>query len=189
MSIAVAVKKDNNIVLATDSLASFGSGKMTSTNYQTNKMILAGQSCIALTGWLLYENLMRSYINSLENLPTLNSEQVIFQFFIDFLKKMKADNCFINDQCEDKGSPFTNLDSQFLVVNSSGVFVVLGNMHVLKFNEYCAIGSGSDYALGALYSIYHNNIDANSIAEFAVNTAIELDTSCGGKINFFHVAA
>lgn len=183
MSIAVAIRKNQHTVIATDSLVSFGSGQIPASNYQTDKMLRIGDSIIASTGWALYDNLLTAYTHQLTDTPPLNDEMAIFSFFVEFWKKMKADGCFVNDQCEEKNSPFVDLDAQFLIVNQHGIFVVASNMNVIKFDEYYAIGSGSDYALGALHALYNEPLDATTIAKRVVNAAISLDTSCGGQVN------
>lgn len=183
MSIAVAVCKNQQTVIATDSLVCFGSGQVTANNYQTDKTLRLGDTIIAATGWALYDNLLSDYIQSIEILPNLHNETTIFRFFVDFWKKMKADYNFINDQCDDKNSPFADLDAQFLLVNAKGIFSVSPNMNVIRFKQYYAIGSGADYALGALHASYDDAIDAASIAHQSVTSAIALDTSCGGDVN------
>tara|TARA_R110000868_G_scaffold318028_1_gene578812 strand:+ start:25129 stop:25695 length:567 start_codon:yes stop_codon:yes gene_type:complete len=183
MSIAVAVKKADQIVLATDSLVSFGASQVSASNYQTDKMMRVGDSMVASTGWALYDNLLHDYLMRLETPPVFDNEAVIFRFFNQFWKKIKEDYSYVNDQCDDKNSPFADLDANFLIVNNQGIFSVSSNLHVVKFEQFYTVGSGGEYAMGALQTIYNGNLDAQTIAKKAVETAIALDTGCGGKIN------
>ncbi|MBL4647482.1 MAG: hypothetical protein JKY13_00760 [Gammaproteobacteria bacterium] len=183
MSIAVAIKKDNDLVLATDSLVSFGSGQVPSENYQTNKILTVGDAFIATTGWALYDNILIDYISQQKSTPSLHDESAIFTFFLQLWKQLRKDYALVNEQCDDKLSPFADLDASFLIVNPQGIFSVASNMNVIRFEQYYAIGSGSDYSLGALYTLYKGKRSAQAIAKQAVATAIALDTNCGGKIN------
>ena len=56
-------------------------------------------------------------------------------------------------------------------------------MDVSRFEQYYAIGSGAEYALGALYNLYEWEQSAEIIARGAVETAIAFDVYCGGEIN------
>ncbi len=186
MSIAVAVQKDHHLVLATDSLVSFGAGCVPCANYTSNKMLAIGDSYLAATGWALYDNMLVDYLSSLESLPTLHSEAQIYRFFLNFWRKAKEDYSLINEQCDDKNSPFADLDAYFLVVNPTGIYSIASNMNVLKFSQYYAVGSGADYSMGALQALYEGQLSAEQLAQQAIKTAIALDTSCGGQINMQH---
>ena len=182
MSIAVAVQKDNQIILATDSLVSFGSGCVPTENYTSNKMLTIGDSHLAATGWALYDNMMLDYLSGLETAPTLHSEAQIYRFFLDFWRKAKEDYSLVNEQCDDKNSPFADLDAYFLLTNHTGIYSIASNMNVLKFSQYYAVGSGADYSMGALHAIYESDLSAEQLVKKAVASAIALDTSCGGTI-------
>ena len=86
------------------------------------------------------------------------------------------------------GHPFANLDSTFLLVNPSGIYRVAGDMDVTTFTEYSAIGSGSQYALGALSVLYDQLDDPAAIARRAVEVGIDFDVYCGAPIDLEEVA-
>ena len=53
MSIAVAVRKDARIVLATDSQTNLGSERVPAANLSGPKFMQIGDACMAATGWTL----------------------------------------------------------------------------------------------------------------------------------------
>ena len=119
MSVVVAVKKGKDVVVAADSLMTFGSNKKYS---------------------------------------------------------------FVNDQCDEKDSPFGGLDASFLIVTKKHIFHVSGNMTVTEFLKFHAIGSGCDFAIGAMHVLHEQSLDAGEIARRAVEAAIEHNIYCGGEI-------
>ena len=99
-------------------------------------------------------------------------------------KDLRRRYSFVEDQvAEDDRSPFADLDSSFLIANKHGIFHVSGDMSVMAFQEYYAIGSGASYALGVLHALYPTERDAAVLARRACEAAIAFDVYCGGEID------
>ena len=79
--------------------------------------------------------------------------------------------------------PFGSLDASFLVISREGVFHVGADMSVTAFEKYYAIGSGADYALGAISPLYDNPCDAAAVCRKAIEAAMDFDVHCGGEID------
>ena len=189
MSVAVAVKKGNQIVLATDGQTHFGSLRVGTENCPTRKIRKIGSSLLATTGWGLYDNILDDFL-ARGKAPSLMRRQSIFSFFVKFWKKLHDQYPFVKDKCdEDDDSPFADLDSSFLVVNRNGIFYVASDMSVTQFDTYFAIGAGADFALGALHALYDGTLDAEGLARKAVEAAIEFNTYCGGHIQVEKIRA
>jgi len=180
MSIVVAVRKNDTIALSTDTMMMCGSHKETADNLvNASKVIKAGSSLIAITGWSLYGNILDHYLHRRKS-PRLSNEREIFAFFNVFWRHLKESYSFVNDRAED--APFSDLDATFLVANTHGIFEVSGNMTVMRFRKYCAIGSGDQYAYGVLYTLYDSRRSALQLSRRAVEAAIHFHESCGGEI-------
>ncbi len=187
MSIAIAVKKDNDIVIASDTQDNFGSSRVSFDNYISKKIVKVGDSYIASTGWGLYEDIFDDYLTT-EHDISLDTKQEIFSFFMDFWKDLHEKYNFVKDQTdEDDDSPFGGLDSTFLIVNRNGIFYVSSNMSITKFKKYFAIGSGADFSLGTIYALYDLDYSAEEIARKAVESAMMFNIYCGGEITLFKV--
>ena len=52
----------------------------------------------------------------------------------------------------------------------------------MVYRAFHAIGSGCDYACGALHALYESELKAEEIARRAVEAAIRFDSACGGEI-------
>ena len=66
--------------------------------------------------------------------------------------------------------------------NRRGIFKVSSDTSVSEFREYAAIGSGADYACGALSCIFDRERNATAIGRQAVEAGIEFDAYCGGEV-------
>jgi ATP-dependent protease HslVU (ClpYQ) peptidase subunit len=182
MTIILAVSKDNETVMASDTRITYGSEIIPGDNLAVDKIIKIGGSYIGSSGWGVYDNILADYLHD-KNAVQLDGAQSIFLFFMDLWRDLHKRYSFVNDQSGGKDSPFGDLDAKFLIANSSGIFLVSSNMSVRKFNKYYAIGSGSSYSLGAMNVLYDGDHDAMSIARRAVEAAITFDNACGGEID------
>lgn len=184
MSIAVALRKNRQLALGTDSQTSFGSSRVPSDNLKTTKIHQVGPTYLATTGWGLYENILDDYLARAPEGPRLETKGAIFAFFMAFWKELHESYSFVKDQSDkDDESPFGSLDASFLVISREGVFHVGADMSVTAFEKYYAIGSGADYALGAISAIYHDAPDAVTTCRKAIEAAIDFDVHCGGEID------
>jgi len=167
VSIVVAVKKGKEVVVAADSLETFGSNKPAAGNISISKIRRIGASTLlASTGWALYDNILSDYLARKKSVR-LNSRQEVFRFFINFWHDLHKKYSFVNDQCDDSNSPFGDLDATFLIVTKKHIFYVSAGMCVTEFLKFHAIGSGCDYALGAMHVLYGQNLSASEIARKA----------------------
>ena len=179
MSIAVAVRKDTRIVLATDSQTNLGSERVPAENLSGPKFMRIGEAYMAATGWTLYSNILADVLGRSRATPRLDSEVNIFKFFMRLWGDLHERYNFVKDQADDADSPFGSLDSTFLVVCASGIFGVASDLSVLRYERYFAIGSGAPIALGAVHALYESERDAEAIAREAASAAIDHDVYCG----------
>ena len=186
MSIAVAVRKQARIALATDSQTNLGSERVPTANMSGPKYMQIGDAYMAATGWTLYSNILADVLARRRGLPRLDSEANIFKFFTRLWEDLHERYNFVKDQADDADSPFGSLDSTFLVVCARGIFGVASDLSVLRYERYFAIGSGAPVALGAVHALYETDVDAEAIARSAAGAAIDHDVYCGHPI---HVAA
>ena len=180
MSIAVAVRGKNEIVIASDSKRTFGSGAVPEENLSDLKIRKVGAAYLAATGWGLYSNILDDYFATKKQVRLVDSRS-IFSFFRRFWTDLHERYSFVSDQRPDDESPFGDLDASFLIVSSKGIFSVACDMSVTEFKQYYAIGSGAPYALGALHALHRPGADPEPAARKAVAAACGLDIYCGGE--------
>jgi ATP-dependent protease HslVU (ClpYQ) peptidase subunit len=186
MSIVVAVTKNGRTVVASDSMGFYGYQRVPTDNSKAVKVRRAGAALVAMTGWSIYENILEDLLSH-DPEPSLGNCRDIFTFFTSMWKELHQRYPFVNDQVDSKDSPFGDLGATFMVVSRQGIFKVASDTNVARFEKYCAIGSGGDYALGALYAAYDRDDEPLSLARLAVETAINYDTHCGGEVEVYDV--
>ena len=184
MSVAVAVSKGGELVLAADSQTSFGGERVPPQNRTEVKFRRIGNAYLASTGWTLYANILEDVLSRRRSVPRLDDEARIFRFFNEFWRLLHDRYSFVNDQSDDSSdSPFGSLDSAFMVVSTRGIFSVSTDLSVARFDRYFAIGSGSQLAIGAMHALYEGEDTAGAIADAAVHAAIDHDVYCGPPVN------
>ena len=183
MSIAVAVRKDARVVLATDNQTNLGAERVPAANLSGPKFMRIGNACMAATGWTLYSNILEDVLARRRATPRLDGEASIFKFFTALWGELHERYNFVKDQADDADSPFGSLDSTFLVTCPRGIFGVASDLSVLRYERYFAIGSGAPVALGAVHALYETECDAEAIARHAAAAAIDHDVYCGHPVH------
>jgi ATP-dependent protease HslVU (ClpYQ) peptidase subunit len=188
MSIIVAVRKHDQIVMAADTLTCFGDAqRIPASNATTPKLQRLGDALVGASGWGVYDRILDAHLAE-RPVPDLGSERAIFAFFLDLWRALHDRFNFVNDQAQSKDSPFGDLDSSFLVASRAGMFKVSSDLDVSRFERYYAIGSGAEYALGAMHACYDDLPTAEDIARRGVEAAIAFDVYCDGEITVEAVA-
>ncbi|MEQ1860657.1 MAG: hypothetical protein ABMA13_12045 [Chthoniobacteraceae bacterium] len=181
MSVIVAVRKNSSITIAADSQDNFGDLRPPPENHDALKLRSVGDAVLGSSGWALYDDIFAHYLK--RRRVSLRDRHSVFDFFVKFWKALRREYPFVNDQPgKENETPFANLDASFLVASPGGIFLISSNMSVSEFRQYYAIGSGSDYAIGAVHALYDEVKDPAVIAERAVRAAIAYDNSCGGRV-------
>lgn len=184
MTVVVAVQKGPRIVVAADSLVNFGGQRVPPENCQFHKIGRVGDSLIACAGWSLYSEMLAAHL-SRRPPPVLSTETEVFSFFVSFWRSLQDEYSLV--QQSSQTAPFADLDSSFLLANRGGIFTVARDMDVTLFRQYCAIGSGAKFALGALRVLYGVRDDPVDLARTAVQVGIDSDVFCGGPIDVAEV--
>jgi ATP-dependent HslUV protease subunit HslV len=189
MTVAVAVRKGGQIVLAADTQNNFGHNRAPISNHRTQKILTVGDNHLATSGWGLYANILDDFL-ARKRPPKLDSERDVFRFFQAFWKALHEQYSLVNDQCqaEEERSPFGDLYASFLLVNGGGIFYVSSDTSVTAFEQYYAVGSGAEFALGALHALYDTDLDAETIARRACAAAMAFNVYCGGEVDVCRVA-
>ena len=74
-----------------------------------------------------------------------------------------------------------------IIISSGGIFDIDSDYQIHKINNYIAIGSGSDFALGALRAILRTSESAAIAVREAVEAAIFHSSTCGGNVHIEHI--
>ena len=186
MSTIVAVKKKGEIVIGADTLAVEGSCLVPS-KYKKDytKIHKINDSYMGITGTtahnLVMESIKRKYSKEID----LRSVDAIFETLLKLHGKLK-DEYYVNVH-EEKDQEYESNQLHALIVNPNGIFEIQSYREVIEYSKFWAIGSGCDFALGALYSIYDSDYDASKITEVALNASCEFDKGTGLPLELYKV--
>jgi ATP-dependent protease HslVU (ClpYQ) peptidase subunit len=177
MSVIVVVKKAGRVVIASDTLYGFGDVKVSPTYIkQANKIHQCGDSFIGLVGASAHDGVLQHLIAHHRNKLSFKSKADIFDTYLRIHPILK-EKYFINTS-ESEGDEYESSQINALIANSNGIFGMYSWREVYEFEKFWALGSGRDFALGALFTNYGSLDEPEQIAEIAVRAACEFDDGC-----------
>lgn len=183
MTTIVVVKKGDEIAIASDALVTFGETRLPH-GYETNEKIFRiGDSYIGLAGSTAHFAVLAEALKSLGEDCRLNGRQEIFGTF-QRLHPVLKEKFFLNTK-EDDGDPYESSQITALVANASGIYGVYTYREVFSFERFWGIGSGRNFALGAMYASYERAKSARAVAECGVRAGIEFDKSSALPVRVF----
>jgi ATP-dependent protease HslVU (ClpYQ) peptidase subunit len=181
MTTIAVVKKGGVAAIAADTLTKWGTGKE-SAAYVTNheKILRVGESFIGITGSATFKMILHDYFSEQTD-SRLGSASDIFRTW-NRLHGVLKERYYLMPE-EDKEDALESSRMDVLIVNPQGIFGVAAHRTVQEFSRFYAYGSGSDYALGALFSAYDDpRRDAEQLARHAIEAAVEFDDGTGAPI-------
>lgn len=187
MTTIAVVKKGGSVAIAADTLTKWGSGKE-SAAYITNseKILKIGSNYIAVTGNATFKLILRDYFIEQGNEMLLSNPMEIFRTWNRLHSTLK-EKYFLMPE-EDKEDALESSRMDVLIANANGIFGVSGHRTVQEFSRFYAYGSGSDYALGAMWADYdRKGLSAVQIAQHAIEAAADFDDGTGLPAQSFSV--
>ena len=80
---------------------------------------------------------------------------------------------------EDEHEPYESSQFTLLLANPSGIYGVYSYREVFEFKEFWGIGSGRNFALGAMHAAYGKARTALEVAAGSIDAACEFDRRFG----------
>ena len=181
MSTIVVVKKAGKVCIAADSLTSFGDLRMGATYEKVyDKIQKFGDSFYGIVGSAAHALVMESILkedalkeNEID--VDLSSRENIFESF-RALHPVLKDKYFLNSK-DEEDDPYEATHIDALIANDQGIFGVYSLREVSEFNRFWAIGSGSEYALGAMFAMYDRLDSAEEIAKIGIEAGAEFNNA------------
>lgn len=175
MSTIVAVRKGNLACIAADSLTSFGE-TMQSSVYESSfdKIHHFEDNYLGIVGSAAHHIVMESLLSDQTN-HRFDSRMAIFETF-RYLHPVLKEKYYLNPKDEDE-DPYESSRIDALLVNPHGVFGVYSLREVFEYSRFWAIGSGADFALGAMYAVYEQLEGAEAIARVGIEAGAEFNSA------------
>jgi ATP-dependent HslUV protease, peptidase subunit HslV len=179
------VKKDGLAAIAADTLIKWGSAKESAVYISNHEKILRmGDSFVGVTGTATFTAILRDYFEHTSEQVQLDTPASIFRSW-NRLHGILKEHYFLMPE-EDKEDALESSRMDCLIANPHGIFGVAAHRTVQEFSRFYAYGSGSDYALGAMYSAYSDpQLSAEQIARHGIEAAAEFDDGTGLPVTCF----
>ena len=186
MTTVTVVRKAGQIAIAADSLVTFGDTRL-AHGYETNqKVFRIGSSYVGMSGTTAHFPVLRKALGALApEEARLDSRDAVFDTFLKLHPRLK-EQYFLNTKEED-ADPYESSQFTVLIANASGIYGVYSYREVFEFDRFWAIGSGRDFALGAMYSVYGRAKSAAAVAEAGVVAGAEFDTGTALPIDLHEI--
>lgn len=187
MTTIAVVKKNGYAAIAADTLTMWGSMKESATHIaNSSKIVKCGESFLAFTGSSAFQLVVKHWLAENKDKPELNNVDNIFNFWLSFHAQLK-DRYFIRE-VDDERDPFESSRMNILIANPYGIFTVGVLRTVTEYNMFTSLGSGCDYAIGAMQAIYGDvSKSAEDIAEIGITVAAEFDNGTGLPVEIYKV--
>lgn len=176
MSTIVAVLKNNTVCIAADSLTSFGDTRQPAefvVDY--DKILPVGEDTrIGIVGSAAHHLVM-------QNLLQKHADKIDFSDRISIFETMRQihpilkDEYFLNSKDEDDDS-YESSRVDALIVNRQGIFGLYSLREVDQYSRFWAVGSGAEFALGAMQVAYEMFDDAAAIARTGIEAGACFDS-------------
>lgn len=175
MSTIVAVRKGNRACIAADSLTTFGDTKQ-ACGYESSydKIHRFADNHIGLVGSAAHHIVMQSLLDD-DTAHRFDSRMAIFETFRELHPVLK-EKYYLNPKDEDE-DPYESSRMDALLINPHGVFGVFALREVFEYTRFWAIGSGAEFALGAMYAVYDQHEDPEAIARIGVVAGAEFNNA------------
>ncbi len=181
MSTAVVVRKQGVACIAADSLTTFGEQKQSPVyDRHSDKLQSVADGAMSIVGSAAHALVLESVLRERRVRFDLRDRLHIFESFRSLHGELK-EQYFLNPKEGGEGEqdPYESSRIDAVLANPQGIFGVYALREVYEYDRFWAIGSGAEYALGAMYAVYDQLESAEAVAEVGVHAGAEFDTGSG----------
>ena len=152
MTTLVVVRKDDEIAIAADSLTTFGDTRLSAEHDRTyDKIVHTTAPTSACAASPRTSSCSRACCAAQETLD-FSDKSAIFETFRKLHPILKEQH-FLNPK-EEEDDPYESTQITALIANEHGIFGVYSMREVFEYTQFWAVGSGREFALGAMHALY-----------------------------------
>lgn len=178
MSTIIVVKKSGKVAIAADTISIYGDMKVPARHLKNrSKIHKCGSSYIGVVGSAANSNVLASIIDKYGRRLSFRSVKDIFETYRK-LHPILKDEYYINVS-ESDHDEYESSQIDGLIANPYGIFGIYTWREVYEYDRFWAIGSGSEFALGAMYAAYDQVDDVEEIARLGIEASCEFDSGSG----------
>jgi ATP-dependent HslUV protease, peptidase subunit HslV len=185
MTTLVVVRKSHVAAIAADSLTTFGDTRLSAEFDRTyDKIVHYKGNYIGLCGSAAHQLVFESLLAKQDDLD-FSTKRAIFETFRKLHPILKEQH-FLNPK-EEEDDPYESTQVTALIANPNGIFGVYSMREVFEYTRFWAVGSGREFALGAMHTQYDQLNSAQAVAETGVNAGATFDKNSSLPLTLFTV--
>ena len=184
MTTITVTRKGQDVAIAADAQSTFGDTRL-GADYDPhyNKIFQLDDNYFGIAGSAAHDLVLQAALARLKS-RDFSSRQAIFETFRKLHPKLKED--FYLKPDEDEEDPYESSQMIVLIANPHGIFSVYSLREVYEYSRFWAIGSGRDFAIGAMYSAYNSQVSATDLAQQGVEAGCEFDVGSSLPLTCYH---
>ena len=184
MSTVVVVRKNDMACIAADSLTSFGDTKQSADFVSdANKIIHFEDFYLGIVGSAAHQLVIRSLLANHANKIDFSSQMAIFETLKQIHPILKEEYFLNSKDEEDDAYESSRVDALLMAPN--GIFGIYSLREVDEYTRFWAVGSGSEYALGAMHAVYDKLDSAELIAQAGIEAGATFDNASATPLTSF----
>jgi len=186
MTTIAAAKKGKKICIGCDSLTLFGNRKEKSDQLSSrkDKIIKHKSMYLGYSGSAAWSEVLVDYFKNLKVEYGFDNVEAVY-LEMSKLHKILKEKYFLTPQ-QSNDDIFESSEYLLLFINSKGIFEVDWMRNVREYSQIAAIGTGDEYALGAMKAVYEQESDPKTIVKTGLEAAAKFDQKTEFPA-FYHV--
>ena len=187
MSTIVAVSKNGNACIAADSLTSFGDTKQAAEFVSDYEKIItfADDNYIGIVGSAAHHLVMCNLLDKHADKIDFSDRFSIYETMRK-LHPILKDEYYLNSKDEDDDS-YESSRVDALIANRKGIFGLYSLREVDQYTRFWAVGSGAEFALGAMRVAYEMLDDVEAIARAGIEAGACFDNASAMPMTSYSV--
>ncbi|HYE96273.1 MAG TPA: hypothetical protein VD962_08695 [Rubricoccaceae bacterium] len=186
MSTLTVARKGRHAAMAADSLTTFEETRLPAAyDAHPEKVFRVGDALVGVVGYTAHVLVIESALASLDRPPDLTSRRAIFELLRD-LHPILKEEYYLKPDAEE-GDPYESSQVTLLVASPHGLFGVYDLREVHEYSRFWAMGSGADFALGAMFAVYDSDAPAAEVAATGARAGAEFDRGSGPPVRVYEI--
>ncbi|MEO6927619.1 MAG: MFS transporter [Casimicrobiaceae bacterium] len=187
MTTLVAVRKGGSITIAADSLTTFGDLKLSAQFDKSYEKILHHNGTyIGLCGSAAHQLVFESLLKEGKGID-FSSKGAIFETLRKLHPILKEQH-FLNPK-EEEDDPYESTQITALIASPRGIFGVYSMREVFEYTRFWAVGSGREFAIGAMHVLYNRLKTSDAIAKAGIECGATFDKNSAMPLTIYTLQA
>ncbi|MHA1866844.1 MAG: hypothetical protein ACTSXD_02125 [Candidatus Heimdallarchaeaceae archaeon] len=178
MSCVVGIKYKDKIYMGADSCVTKGGDRVLTLT--DPKIFRRKQFLIGFCGELRVGQFLK-HTNIPKDIDTVDK-------LVEFMKTIFENEGFIR-KGKDFDEPTLSVEAEFIVAYHGRIYIIGADLSVIEDgkNDYCAIGSGADFALGSLYTTKNQKVNPRKRLIRALKSSAYFDPGVSSPFRVYSI--